>query len=244
MIRLFIDWNINICRRIDKTFYKKKSRVLLDSFLNQLTSIDIVADVGGGKKPVIGIITDGKYQVSQYDGFDIDIEELEQVRNLYSNIHTIDLTKSVDHHRNKYSKILCKSTLEHVLDDTTAFRNLSEMLVEGGELYVSVPCRLAIFTILNRALPNNLKRRILHFIFPEKIGDGFPAYYKGCSISNMERNATLCNMEMQSYNKNMTSSYFMFFIPFYVAWRIITVIQILTIKDYCESFEAVFIKQP
>jgi len=244
MIKKFFAWNVRISRYIDSKLYSNSSRDLLDHFVEKFDPSDRVADVGGGKKPVLGVLRDGNFPVSQYDGFDIDIEELEQARTLYSNVHVVDLTESLrDEHRNKYSKILCKSTLEHVTDDATAFNNLVDMLEDGGELYIKAPCKSAIFARLNRILPNEFKRRMLHFIFPEKVGDGFPAYYKGCSIPEMKQKAARHNMTLQASNKHMASSYFMFFVPLYFLWRLITVPQILFNKNHCENFEIVFKKQ-
>lgn len=243
MIKQFFELNKSWSRGIDRLFVRSRGTGLREEFLENLPADAVVADVGGGKKPVFLVEGRDKDGVSAYEGFDIDLDELKQAEDLYHAIHVVDLTKPVDEaYRGRFTNIFCISTLEHVTDDTVAMQNLAGMLQDGGELYIKVPYKFAIFAMLNRVMPQEAKRKILHYIFPDKIGDGFPVYYKGCRLTAM-KNAQTHGLRISRTNKHYTSSYFMFFLPFYLVWRLGTVIQYVVDRDYCESFEVILKKQ-
>lgn len=240
-----IDANKKLSRRIDAALVRG-ARSVLREFVSEIEESDFVADVGGGKKPaklLLGL--DGPIGC-RYDGFDLDLNELVQAGSLYSSVHALDVTKVDEQFHGQYHKVICKSTLEHVLDAEKAMSGLSSMLRDGGRLYISVPHRYAAFAVLNRLLPNETKRRMLHYIFPNKAGDGFPAYYLCCTIADMERNAAAEGLSLVSgsVNKHYSSTYFMFFVPIFLLWRAVTAMQYLLYEGYCERFEMIFEKKP
>lgn len=244
MIRPFLNANIAISRKLDSMFGPEDGRPLLKKFLSGLESTDEVADVGGGKKPVVTLMGDIEIDVARYDGFDIDINELEQAKHIYTDIFVLDLTKPAEAEQfaNRYDKIICVSTLEHVQDTRSALKVLGKMLKPGGSLYVKIPNRRAVFAFLNRYIPNEAKRKMMHYVFPQKSGDGFVAYYDQGVPSKMVAGAQDAELELVEMNKFYRSTYFYFFVPAYLAWRFITLFQMLD-KDYCESFEMIFRKR-
>ena len=46
-------------------------------------------------------------------------------------------------------------------------------------------------------------------------------------------------LEIEEIRLIKWSSYFSFFFPLYIFWRLVTIMQNLLIDDYCESFEIV-----
>jgi len=244
MIKKFFEINKSWSQGIDRIFVRSRATVLREEFLENLPADAVVADVGGGKKPIFLVEGRDKHSVSAYEGFDIDLDELKQAEDLYHAIHVIDLTKPVDAAcLGRFTHIFCISTLEHVTDDKVAMQNLAGMLQDGGKIYIKVPYKYAIFAMLNTVMPQELKRKILHYIFPNKIGDGFPVYYMGCRLSAMKDNGHANGLRISRTNKHYTSTYFMFFLPFYLIWRVATVVQLAIDQDYCESFEVVLEKQ-
>lgn len=244
MIKKFLELNKSWSQGIDRLFVQSRGTVLREEFLENLPADAVVADVGGGKKPIFLVEGRDKDDVSAYEGFDIDLDELKQAEDLYHAIHVIDLTKPIDKaYRGRFTHIFCINTLEHVAEDKVAMQNLAAMLQDGGKLYIKVPYKYAIFAILNRVIPQEMKKKILHYIFPNKIGDGFPAYYMGCSLAAVEENGHAYGLGIKETNKHYTSTYFMFFLPFYLIWRLATVFQSRFDRGYCESFEVVLAKQ-
>jgi len=121
-------------------------------------------------------------------------------------------------------------------------RNIASLLKPGGRAYVKAPYRFAVFAILNRVLPVRFKNRIMHYLFPGKSGDGFPAFYDGCSPSAMLANAATCGLEPAGQQRVYYSTYFTFFVPSYLVWRAISLLQYALDRDYCEAFELVLVK--
>lgn len=245
MIRRFLDWNKAICQRVDSALIgDNDDQSLLKAFLSDISGQDDVADVGGGKKPAKVLLEMKDPVGATYDGFDLDLSELQQAQQNYSAVYAVDITDIDPRHGQKYDRVICKSTLEHVLDAEGAMAGLTSLLRDGGQLYIGVPYRYAVFAVLNRLLPNETKRKVLHYIFPNKAGDGFPAYYLDCRLSDLAENAARNGLRIApgKVNKIYSSSYFTFFVPLYLLWRMVTAVQYTFDRDYCERFEVVFEK--
>jgi SAM-dependent methyltransferase len=202
-----------------------------------------IADIGGGKKPysvAAELETDGKI----YVGLDLDVAELEAAPSgTYSAIKLIDICAPDISLAGKFDLIICRSTLEHVFDTSAAIAGLALLLAPGGRCYLKLPCRKAAFARLNLLLPNEIKRRIMYAVFPHKQGDGFPAFYNLCQPSDISRLSKENDLDILAEKRNYRSSYFSFFFPLYVLWRLIATVQYLVDKDYCENFEFVFEKR-
>lgn len=178
--------------------------------------------------------------VQLYDGFDIDLDELRLAEDFYTGIFRVDLTEDApSKNRQNYDYVICLNTLEHVRDAASSINNLVKMLDADGTLYLKLPCRHALFAKLNKALPQNIKRAILHSIYPQKSGDGFKAYYDKSTPSEIKKILEDNGLEVQELNLIKWSSYFSFLFPLYLVWRLAACIQNAMIQDYCESFEIV-----
>lgn len=204
----------------------------------------VIADVGGEKKPYAastGFVTDGK----SYIGFDLDPEELARAPfGIYSETRVMDICAPDPDFADRFDLIICRSTLEHVKDTTAAVSGLAAMLAPGGRCFVRLPCRKAMFARLNLLLPNEIKRRLMHAVFPHKVSDGFPAFYDMCLPSDIRGLAAEHELEVVAERRTYRSSYFGFFFPLYILWRGVASLQYLIDSDYCESFEMVLRKPP
>lgn len=241
MIRAFIKLNIKLSLLYEKLFFfEKKDRVLLKIFFDKFCSKSVIADVGGGKKPAKIIIKKQDIDVASYDGYDIDINELNLAKKYYDDLFTINLTNQLnDRLIKKYDYVICLNTLEHVDNPAQAIKNISMLLKENGCVYLKIPCKHAIFAKLNLVLPQAFKKSLLGLIFPNKASDGFLALYEKCSPNDYTKLLEDLGFQIQEIRLIKWSSYFIFFFPFYVFWRFITLVQNLCIKDYCESFEII-----
>lgn len=236
VIRNFIETNRTLSSRFEGLFnFNRDDGLLLREVFENLESYSSIADVGGGKKPakeIIGKVTDNLV----YDGYDISLDELNEARNSYTDIYQLDLTSNITDIK-RYDLIICLNTLEHVSDVKPAIKNLAEMLNDGGHLYIKLPSKYAIFAQLNKLLPQTLKKNLLHAVFPEKVGDGFEAYYDCACPDQIIEISHKNGLSLIEKNLVKWSSYFTFFLPLYILWRMVTIFQNVFNKNYCESFE-------
>ena len=242
MFKTFIVANRSLSNKFENLFgFNRDDSILLRGVFKSLEAQTTIADVGGGKKPAINILGHRLHN-SVYDGYDISLEELNEARHSYTDIYQIDLTAKKQKSK-QYDLIICLNTLEHVDDIRPAIENLAGMLNQGGRLYIKLPCKYALFAKLNKFLPERLKKHLLHKIFPEKVGDGFKAYYDRSCPKEITDISEKYGLQLVEKNIVKWSSYFSFFFPAYVIWRMMTLLQNLFNRNYCESFEMVFIKK-
>ena len=204
---------------------------------------DQVIDIGGGKKPFVKAhnLTVGD---KRYAGIDIDGAELAAAPpETYTETHVVDLTIPQSALAGQFDLAICRNTLEHVKNNKVAVSTIISLLQPRGRAFIKLPCKKAAFARLNTILPNELKRRIMHAVFPKKLGDGFPAYYDRCTPSELHSLLKEHDVVILSETRTYWSSYFSFFLPLHIIWRIITLFQIRCDPDYCEAFAIVFEKK-
>ncbi|SLN59097.1 bifunctional 3-demethylubiquinone-9 3-methyltransferase/ 2-octaprenyl-6-hydroxy phenol methylase [Roseovarius albus] len=196
-----------------------------------------VADIGGGKQPYL---TQRPPEIT-YTGIDIDPDELERAPpGIYTQTIVADITQPpLDM---KFDVILCRYTLEHVTDTNAALRGLYEMMKPDAVCYISAPSRHAIFSHINKILPERFKKRILVKLYPSKHTDGFKAYYDKMSPSEMAELIKSQGGVVEQIHRVKFSGYFTFFFPLHLLWRMVSFVQMLILRDYCERFEIVFRK--
>ena len=245
MIRQFINFNIYLSKTFEKLFFFNKNDKLLlfNVFQKEIKLKFKIADVGGGKKPAKLIKGLKLPKDLTYDGFDISLDELEISRDFYSKIFAINLNEPIVEKNFDYDLVICLNTLEHVKNTTQAIKNLNLLVKKGGKLYLKMPCKHAVFTKLNLIIPNQIKNLIMHRIYPHKKGDGFPAFYDKSTPLEIIKILESEGLTMEKISYVKWSSYFSFFFPFYIIWRVYTIFQNIFIKDYCESFEIIFYKK-
>ena len=244
LVRRFIKWNVRLSRGFEGLLPFLEKEGSLGDMRPQLlfASANDVADVGGGMKPFVqrfGIEVGER----RYVGMDIDPDELKAAPvGIYTETRVVDLTDPPKDMNGQFDLVICNSTLEHVTDNKVAVASLVALLDQGGRCFIRLPCRKSAFARLNRILPNDLKKRLMHWVFPDKSGDGFPAYYDQCTPAEMRELLNANGMVVLAETRKYWSSYFSFFFPAYAAWRLFTVLQYALDKDYCESFAIVFEK--
>lgn len=246
MIGRFIRWNTKLCRGFDGLFPFARTPVTLGRHDPKILFVErtSIADIGGGKKPfsgLRGLDPAGK----RYAGMDLDPDELAAApAGSYSETHVVDLLDPPAALSEQFDFVICRHTLEHVTDTEKAIATLVRLLRPGGVCFIHLPCRKALFARVNLMLPNETKRRIMHRVFPQKSGDGFPAYYDRCTPSQIGALVAANGAEVVAESRRYWSSYFSFFLPLFMIWRMLTALQYAFDRDYCESFSIVFVKHP
>jgi SAM-dependent methyltransferase len=179
----------------------------------------LIYDIGGGKNPYLGREQKTALQLKVV-GLDICQEELgEAPAGVYDEKVCADITE----YRGKEDAdlVICQALLEHVKDTRKAFRGIASTLKPGGLALIFVPSRNAAFARLNIVLPHKLKQKILYTIFPNtRKNQGFPSYYDKCTPREFRMLALDNNLWVHEEQYYYTSSYFSFFFPLYVVWRL------------------------
>lgn len=179
-----------------------------------------IYDLGGGSRPYI-TADDRRRKALHVVGLDISDEELVAApRGSYDQAIVADLTRFVG--PGDGDLVICQATLEHVPDTDGALRAIASCLKPGGRAAIFAPSRNALFARLNLVLPERVKKKILFSLFPEKATghEGFQAYYDRCTPSLIRKTAERYGLEVESQHFYWKSSYFSFFTPLYVLWRL------------------------
>ena len=144
-----------------------------------------------------------------------------------------------------YDLILSTTVLEHVADNVSAIANMSQALRPGGAMTHFMPCRYAPFAWANRLLGNDLARRVLFAVFPEKrTYGGFPAYYDHCTPGQITRLCEQNHLQAIDVQTYFASEYLSFCTPLYTLdlARQVT-LQKLGLRNFCETM-AVTARKP
>jgi SAM-dependent methyltransferase len=180
----------------------------------------VIYDVGGGSRPFVDSAAKTQQDLTVV-GLDIDQDELDAAPGgLYDRTICADLTSYVGCH--DADLVICQSALEHVRNTERAFAALATIVRPGGRVAVFVPSRNALFARLNLLLPERFKRFLLFNIFPHKAEghDGFRAYYDRCTPRDFRVMASRHGFQVELEKLYFASSYFSFFAPLYVVWRL------------------------
>lgn len=241
VLRAAIGWNIRVSKAVDhllpELYRVDGNRYFVDSFFRRfLHPGQKVYDLGGGRHPAIP--ADLKRQLGLFVvGLDISAEELAGApEGVYDATVCADITVFMGDGCGDVA--ICQSLLEHVASTDSTFRAITSVLKDGGTALLFAPSRNAVFARLNLMLPESLKRRVLFALFPSARGSqGFRSYYDRCTPREFERMAATHGLEVVERHLFYCSSYFTFFFPLHVIWRIwIIFFRSLSKENAAETF--------
>lgn len=223
MLRRFIQLNISASRAFDKLlpdyFSIDGNRDFVDNFaLRHINNGSTVVDVGGGKSPFLTLEKKSELQVTVI-GIDISEEELNQAPSgAYDSIICADIGKVKG--GGDADIVICQAVLEHVMDTGAAIKAIASCLKSGGTALIFVPSRNALYAKLNLLLPEEFKKRLLYWVYPNsRRNQGFTSYYDRCTPKQFKAMAKTAGLEVIDARYYFVSSYFSFLFPIYVAWR-------------------------
>lgn len=147
-----------------------------------------VIEIGGGRFPSLTLPEVEELGVT-YSSNDISERELslapDWVRKAHFDVQTAD-PDAIAPHRGRYDFAFSKMVMEHVPNYRRAYRNIHEILREGGISIAFHPVLFSAPFVLNRLMPEAASARLLKALFPNRTDSGipkFPAVYSGCRIS-------------------------------------------------------------
>jgi 2-polyprenyl-3-methyl-5-hydroxy-6-metoxy-1,4-benzoquinol methylase len=156
---------------------------LLTQYIS-LSGAGKVADIGGGKRPLISPELVAKLGVD-YMILDIDQDELDLADPRYSKL-CVDIVSEKDCIRvgENFDFMFSMWFLEHVSDPQRVHSNIFKMLRPGGRVLHVFPTLYAFPYIVNWLAPTSLGDSLLRFIKPttnSSVGKlRFPAFYRWC----------------------------------------------------------------
>jgi SAM-dependent methyltransferase len=228
------DW---LDRRLPPHLTTDGNRDFQQRFVPRYLANDLVIyDIGGGKQPFLNPSTKAKI-AARVIGLDISAEELNAApRGSYDDIVVSDIRKFRG--GGDADLVICQALLEHVPDVRQALQAIASIMKPGGRALLFVPCRNAPFAVLNRALPHELKRKLLFTAFPRARGtQGFRSYYNQCTPKRIKELAAaneLTTIELKTY---YMSGYFRVFFPAQLIWRMWTILAgAIDRESLCETF--------
>ena len=196
------------------------NRDFIDNWIDPyLRDGSVVYDIGGGKNPIVALEQKQRRGLCVV-GLDIDGNELAaSPPGVYDQTICADITQFRG--QGQADLVVCQALLEHVRDTGAAMGAIASILKPGGTALIFLPSRNAVFARVNLLLPQQLKRKILHTVYPStKRDQGFPAYYDHCTPADFRRLAANSGLAVDLCRVYFRSSYFMFFFPLHLVWRI------------------------
>ncbi len=224
MMQSLINTQIWLSRTFDKLLPEKYridgNQDFIRSFVPQYLKPNLkIYDIGGGKNPYLSL--EKKTELgATIVGLDIDANELQHApQGIYDEVVCADITNYKGHQ--DADLVICQALLEHVKDVEKAFASIASILKPGGIALIFVPSRNALYARLNLLLPQTIKKQLLHTIYPHtKRLQGFPSYYDRCTPKDFHTLAKQYQFDLQEERFYFISSYFSFFFPAYLLWRI------------------------
>ncbi len=167
-----------------------------------------ILEVGGTSRPFLP--RDDKYL---YHGLDID--DTSATDEKYDHFHLQSVAEPID---GEYDLIFSKYLLEHVDDNTAAFKAMANCLSEGGEMVHLIPCGWHPYSVATRLIGNRMQRMLIRILRPESVGfTGYPAFYDSCTVNGIRRQLEQNGLEVETLKPYWgASEYFAFFVPAFV----------------------------
>lgn len=225
IFRLYINSQIKLGIWFDRLL---PAKFLIDGYQDFAQSViprylhenSVIYDIGGGKSPYMTADLKAKFENCYVVGLDIDENELKSApRCIYNKTIAADITKYDGNSDGDLA--ICLALLEHVKNVEAGLRGIASCLNIQGYVCMFVPSKNALYAQINLILPEKMKRLILFTLFPDtRELHGFPAYYDRCTPQDIKRIVKSMGFEVVEERHYYISTYFSFFFPLYVLWRI------------------------
>lgn len=143
-----------------------------------------ILDVGAGRTPLLPV--DERPPNTEYVGLDISASELGLAGSAYDEKIVGDVCTFHPELVDRFDLAVSWQVLEHVRPIQACADNLFEYLRPGGVFYSQLSGGLAVFSLLNRAIPHQLSKKILLSALKRDPETVFPAHYDHCTRTGLE----------------------------------------------------------
>lgn len=141
-------------------------------------------DVGAGRTPLIPPAR--RPAGIEYVGIDISQNELELAGDDYDDSIVADICVRQDGLDGRFDVACSWQVLEHIRPLSACADNVHAYLKPGGVFISQLSGGLAVFALLNRAIPPRLSKWLLLRLLGRDPETVFPAYYDKCTKSGLE----------------------------------------------------------
>ena len=221
MLHRFLATNRKACGRIQPYLpqAKKNIFVLYEEIVARHMNAragQIVVDVGGGKSCKFARYRDPA-SGTKIIAVDVSEEDLNHNTDV-DETRVADIMRDLPFDSEEADLLVSRSVLEHLEDLDSFVVNSERVLKRQGYSIHVFPSRFAPFALINRALPNFLGKKVLHFFISGSEGiQGFPAFYDDCYYSGIKgllerRGFDVVDTRLGYYQ----SPYFNFFLPLFL----------------------------
>jgi ubiquinone/menaquinone biosynthesis C-methylase UbiE len=217
-------------------------QVYEDTVISYMTRIfaPVILDVGGGTECCFSAF---KPPGGRILCLDVSQQQLANNRDA-DELVLADATKEIPLPDASVDLIVSRAVIEHMESPQDFFRHSYRVLKPGGCCIHVFPCKLALFAIINRLLPQTLSRKILFYFKPDsREKGGFPAYYHKCYYTKIRKILMETGFHVKEirhyYNQSV---YFEFFFPFFLLSALYEIIT-LPIKNLT-PFLLVVVQKP
>jgi SAM-dependent methyltransferase len=199
-----------------------------------------VIDVGGGRRPLVPLELKRELGL-RVIGVDIDGRELAAApEGAYDQAVEADIAK-VHGLDGVADLIFSRSVAEHVYDTPGMVATSYRALRPGGVAIHFMPNKFAFFALVNRAVPDSIRTRLLYGTDPGSSGRlVFPPFYRKTypsAVERLMREVGFSEVEVRCYYR---ADYLSFLLPahlVYVGWQLVN--QRLDNRNLCESFTVI-----
>jgi SAM-dependent methyltransferase len=249
LLRIFIESQQWLSRKLDLLLPRQycidgNSHYITHIVPKYLTSNLLIYDVGGGKRPFLSVELKRQWN-ARVIGLDISENELRAApEGAYDAVIHADIASYCG--KQDGDLILCGALLEHVHNVEEAFKGMRSLLKNDGKAVIFVPSSNAVYAKINLLLPEKIKKTILYTLFPQtQKAQGFKAYYDRCTPRDFKKLAFQYGFEVEELQCYFISSYFSFFFPLYLAWRLwILLFRACAGEQAAETFSIALKKKP
>ena len=246
--RALIDLNIRISRRLDaqnmSEYGAHVEYLRLAALLFSAPDVRKVLDVASGSHWHFPQHYKTAYGLA-ITGIDIDEDALKCNSYLDQSI-VADACRIGRFGQGDFDLITCYSGIEHFHDVEQFLANAYASLRDGGALLAQFPSSLAPFAILNRMLPQGIKKSILDKFMPSKADEiGYPAVYDKCKYSDFKQAAERCGFQVEYYMPTyMSSGYFYPFFPAFILSQALDYVRLLFGSRNIASYNLFVLRRP
>jgi SAM-dependent methyltransferase len=146
-----------------------------------------------------------------------------------------------------YDLLTCHSGIEHFQNVQKFLDTAFLSLRPGGAVIAQFPSSLAPFAIINRLLPQELKKKLLRGVFGPAADDeiGFPVFYDKCRYSAFKRAAERSGFHVEYYLPTfLSSAYFEFLFPLFLLSQITDIIRLVFGTKDMASYNVFVLRRP
>jgi ubiquinone/menaquinone biosynthesis C-methylase UbiE len=248
ILRDFIRWNARLSRFCSvknlSEFGSGVEYLRVTTILFSSPDVRSVADVGAGPNWGFPLPYKVAYGL-ELTGIDIDEEGLKENPALDKKI-VGDVCDAKGFGDGRYDLITCSAGIEHFPNVQKFLDNAFCALRPGGAVVAQFTSSTARFAMLNKALPQATKRRILDFFFPGQTSSiGYPVFYDRCRYTTFKAAAEKAGLTVEYYLPCFgNSGYFAGLFPVFMVSQFVDLLCLVFGSKNLASYHLFILRRP